>query len=124
MLIIALSSIALLVKIYHPPSLLMTWSNLFFSAYLVDGIGPVLRLQTEGAVLPVSDPTLPRHRAVQVVGCIELDPRLTGPDLQHTSTGWMRHSETDTYTHGSNQRHQSAPAQCVVLCDQMVGLWT
>lgn len=81
------------------------------SAYLVDGIRPVLSLQTEGAVLPVWNPSLPHHRAVQVVGRVELEPWLTGPDLKHPSTGWMSHSETHTH-----QRYQPAPAQSVVLC--------
>lgn len=72
------------------------------TVYLVDGIRPVLGLQTEGAVLPVWNPSLPLHGAVQVVGRVELEPRLAGPDLKHSPTGWMRHSETHTH-----QRYQT-----------------
>lgn len=84
------------------------------SAYLVDGIRPVLSLQTEGAVLPVSNPSLPHHGAIQVVGCVELEPWLTGPDLKHTSTGWMSHSETQTHTKAKISVHSCTI--CGALC--------
>ena len=70
------------------------------SADLVDGVGPVLGLQAEGAVPAVDGASLPQHRAVQVVGCVELEPRLAGEHLQHTPTGCVVHSiHTHTHTH-------------------------
>lgn len=53
-------------------------------------------------MLPVWNPSLPLHGAVQVVGRVELEPRLAGPDLKHSPTGWMSHSETHTH-----QRYQT-----------------
>ena len=67
--------------------------NPFPSSYLVDRIRPVLRLQTEGAVLPVPGPALSCHGGIQEVGSVELDPWLAGRNLQDTPTGWVTHSE-------------------------------
>lgn len=53
----------------------------FCSSYLVNSIRPVLRLQTEGAVLPVPTTTLSCDGAIQEVGSVELDSWLVSRNL-------------------------------------------
>ena len=49
---------------------------------MVDRVGPALSLQAEGRPGPVGRPVL-AGGAVQVVGGIQLEPRLGGEALQH-----------------------------------------
>lgn len=79
------------------------------TAYLVDGVRPVLGLQTESAVLPVPTPAFPDHGAIQDVSRVELDSWLAGRNLQNATAGWVTCSGGEKHTFLTESRH----ARCV-----------
>jgi len=63
--------------------------------YLIDGVRVVLGLETEGGVLGVGGATLALEDVLgrQVVGRVQLHPRLVRVHLQDTPTPRMHHPE-------------------------------
>jgi len=73
----------------------LTVHGLIRSPYMVDAVGVVLRLETEGRELPVLLPGLSRA-VLHVLGRVKLQTRLCGARFHVPPTGWVVDSTTAT----------------------------